>query len=129
VQRVHIMCATDTDNVNAGFFLRDRSWRPSATAVAVMTRVLPNPRLAGVISDGEDGLHVYQFNTGDFADPARDVIMAWNVTGPRDIQLPAPGATEVEVVDMLGHARRMPARQGRLTLTIGPLPVYIRSAQ
>ena len=128
VGRTHIMFTTDTDNFNAGFFLRDNSWRPSATAVAVMTRVLPNPNLVGVISEGDDGYFAYQFNTGDIADAARDVIMAWNVAGPREVTLPV-AMPEVEIIDMLGHVRRGRPLNGQLTLTVGPLPIYIRLAE
>ena len=42
------------DNFNAGFFLRDGTWRPSATAVQTMTRLIPAPRLESIVSDGKD---------------------------------------------------------------------------
>ncbi len=127
VDRVHIMFATDTDNFNAGFFLRDKSWRPSATAVAVMTDVLSNPRLVGALSDGQNGYHAYQFNTGDMADAGRDVIMAWNVAGPQEVELQV-NMPKVEVIEMLGHRRTIESTGGKIKLTVGPLPLYVRQA-
>lgn len=127
VDRVHIMFATDTDNYNAGFFLRDGSWRPSAHAVQTLIRVLPNPRFIEAISDGEDGLYVYRLSPDGKEDSA-PVVMAWNVVGPTTFELPCE-AENVVVTDMLGKSVSINAAEGKLTLEIGPYPVYVRSAK
>ena len=122
VERVHIMFATDTDNYNAGFFLRDGSWRPSAYAVQNMINLMPQPRLIDVLSDGEDGYYAYLFSPD--AQGSAPVLMAWNVAGPRTVQLDLEGLSQVAVQDMLGSERTLQVRQGLLELEIGPYPVY-----
>lgn len=130
VGRVHVMFATDTDNFNAGFFRRDKSWRPSAQAVQTMIRVMPFPKLAGTIHDGQDGWYAWTFRDARSPEPAAPpVTMAFAVAGPRHVELPwaHPGAT---LIDMLGVARQVaakPAGDGTWTLPvdIGPYPVYL----
>jgi len=125
VERVHIMFATDTDNFNGGFFLRDRAWRPSAHAAKTMITLLPRPRLEEALADGADGCSVYRF-TPDLSSRTRQspVVMAWNVAGPKQYRLPWPSATAV-VTDMLGSSREVRASGGTLSLEIGPCPVYV----
>ena len=123
VARVHMMFSTDTDNFNGGFFLRDGTWRPSARAVQTMIRMLPDPRLTGALHDGEAGLHVYTFAPG--AANASEVLMAWNVAGPRAWSWPTT-TRRVRVTDMLGHETEQAAVNGRITLTVGPCPVWIQ---
>lgn len=118
VERVHIMFTTDTDNFNGGFFLRDGAWRPSARAVATMIKVLPNPRLVEVLRDGDDGVFVYRFDTD-----GRDVVMAWTVKGTRTLDVQVRGKRAV-VTDMLGQSTEV-RDEGRATIEIGPLPMYV----
>ncbi len=126
VERVHIMFNTDSDHFNAGFFMTDSVWRPSAKAAATMIKLMPAPKLLNAITDGTDGTFVYEF-AADARDGAKpqNVIMAWNVAGPKTIDLPVP-ADEVTVTDMLGHDQPMTAKNKTLSLPIGPCPVYVR---
>jgi hypothetical protein len=124
VQRVHIMSLNDTDNFNSGFFQRDGSWRPSAQAVRTMIRLMPSPRLLGAVSDGKDGCFAYRFAPGP-DEKAAPVLMAWNVSGPKIVELPI-GAPRATIIDMLGHERTIAVTGGKVRLEIGPLPVYVR---
>ncbi|NIA21258.1 MAG: hypothetical protein GWP05_04650 [Anaerolineaceae bacterium] len=127
VQRVHIMFATDTDNFNGGFFLRDKSWRPSAYAVQNMIRLLPRPKLTKVISDGKDGFYTYSFMADTWALRRRilpPVVMAWNVGGPKTVEIPFPW-TKVTVTDMLGNNKKVVAKDGKVSVEVGPCPIYI----
>jgi hypothetical protein len=124
VPRVHIMSINDTDNFNSGFFQRDGSWRPSAQAVRTMIRLMPSPRLLGAVSDGKDGCFAYRFAPGpDQAAPP--VLMAWNVSGPKIVELPI-GTPRATIIDMLGHEQTIAVTGGKVRLEIGPLPVYVR---
>lgn len=124
VERVHVMFAVDTDNFNGGFFLKDGSWRLSAHAVRTMIHQLPDPKLTGAISDGKNGFFAYTFAPGANPPPPNDTIMAWNVNGPLAVQIPVPTAN-VRVVDMLGHETGHAAKDGKITLTVGPCPIYV----
>jgi len=134
VERVHIMFATDSDNFNAGFFLRDKTWRPSARAVQTMIKIMPFPKLIGAINDGNDGWYAWTFTAdAQSKEAAPPVTMAFNITGPKYVELPwpAPAAT---VVDMLGTTRqidavRAPGGAWTLPVNIGPCPVYLKPAQ
>ncbi|MBN2584149.1 MAG: hypothetical protein JXL80_13885 [Planctomycetes bacterium] len=125
IERVHIMFATDTDNFNGGFFLRDKSWRPQAYAVATMIRTMPNPKLQAAISDGKDGLFAYRFapDAAKAAD-AKPVIMAWNVAGPKTVEIPV-GGPQAKVLDMFGHEKAVEVKDGKATIEVGPCPVYV----
>jgi len=127
VERVHIMFATDTDNFNAGFFLRDKSWRPSAYAVQNMIRLMPNPKLTKVISDGKDGYFAYQLepDTRPIGDRRPMIFtMAWNVAGPKKVELPC-AASKATVIDMFGHRKVTKSTGGKVAVDIGPCPVYV----
>jgi len=126
VDRVHIMFATDTDNFNAGFFLRDGKWRPSATAVQTMIAQMPRPKLQSAISDGTGGYYAYEFVRDTLVDGRPTfVIMAWNVEGPKTVEIPVKGA-KATLVDMLGNEKPLEAKDGKVTVEVGPLPVYVR---
>lgn len=129
VERVHIMFATDTDNFNAGFFLRDGKWRPSATAVQNMINLLPFPRFERAISDGADGYYAYSFfyaRTPTTEQPGdAHVVMAWNVEGPKTVEIPIRGS-KAGLVDMLGNEKPLEVKDGKVTVEVGPLPVYVR---
>ncbi|HUT57702.1 MAG TPA: hypothetical protein VNA25_07605 [Phycisphaerae bacterium] len=125
VRRVHIMFATDTDNFNAGFFLRDKSWRPSAHAVQNMIKLLPLPDMAQAISDGTDGYYAYRMFPHALASMHRNaVIMAWNVEGPKTVAIPVR-SDKVKIVDMLGHEKDAAVADGKVTVEIGPCPIYL----
>jgi hypothetical protein len=126
VERVHIMFATDTDNFNGGFFLRDKSWRPQAYAVQTMIRTLPNPKLLAAVSDGQDGLFIYRLAPDAAkAKGGKPVVMAWNVAGPKTVVIAA--ARTVIVRDMFGHEKNVEAADGKASVEVGPCPVYILS--
>ena len=129
VGRVHIMFATDTDNFNAGFFLRDGTWRPAAKAVETMISLMGTPRLESAISDGKDGYYAYCFYTAAprteiAGDPC--VVMAWNVAGPKTVEIALKRAGKPVLIDMLGNPKLLEAKDGKVTVEVGPLPVYIK---
>ena len=124
VARVHIMSVNDTDNFNSGFFQRDGSWRPSAHAVQTMIQLMPRPRLLAAVSDGEAGYFAYRFAPGKDA-AAAPVVMAWNVSGPKVVELPIK-ASSATVIDMLGHQQTIAVAGDKIRLEVGPLPVYVR---
>lgn len=126
VQRVHIMFATDTDNTNKGVFARDGSWRAAAYAVQTMIRMLPDPRIVSVISDGAEGFYAYQFDPGSTGKETlrSPVVMAWNVAGPKVVDIPCKPGRAV-VTDMLGNSAQHTVEGGVLAIEVGPCPVYI----
>ena len=123
VEKVHVMYVTDSDGFNGGFFLRDGSWRPSAHAVHNMIRLMPRPRLVDVLSDGDNGYYAYVFSPDDELD--HQVLMLWNVAGPRTVTVPVAHAETVTAHDMLGQQRTLEVTEGELELEIGPYPVYM----
>jgi hypothetical protein len=123
VQRVNIMFIVDSDGFNGGFFTRSGKWRPAAYAVQTMIKLMPNPHLTGALSDGEDGCLAYIFNPDSNDNSKSQVIMLWNVAGPRKFTVPCKG--KVKVFDMLGNLLQNKKSDGSLTLQIGPCPVYV----
>ena len=91
-----------------------------------MISLLPNPRLVDSIDDGTDGTYAYAYladeTRGDT--PANRVVMAWNVAGPKTLQI-RDLPEKVAVTDMLGTTQTRTTENGTLTLDIGPFPVYI----
>ena len=130
IERVHIMYVTDADHFNAGFFDKDtKEWRPAAKAVQTMISAMPNPKLSGSFSDGTDGYYAYTYLANEQAgtNTENQVIMAWNLTGPKIVQF--DGLSEkVTVTDMLGTRKTLPTETGSLSIEVGPYPIYIKSA-
>ena len=130
VERVHIMFITDADHFNAGFFTKQtKEWRPAAKAVQTMIAVMPDPKLTGSVHDGEDGCYIYTYlaDAQKESTPDNTVIMAWNVRGPKTVELTGLAA-KVIVTDMLGSSQIRASDQGNLSVLIGPYPVYIQPA-
>jgi len=128
VERCHIMYVSDADNYNAGFFARAGAWRPSAYAAQTMIKIMPNPKLTRVISDGENGYFAYMCDANwswRQDRPPPPVIMAWNVAGPKTVEILNQQA-RVTVTDMLGHSKEVETKGGIVTVQVGPCPVYIQ---
>jgi hypothetical protein len=128
VREADIMYITDADKYNAGFFTRSKVWRPSAYAVQTMIKMLPNPKIRKAISDGVDGYYAYECQADGLAkaSPQGMVTMAWNVAGPKTVEIAVPTA-QAQVVDMLGNEKTLAAKDGKITVEVGPCPVYIRA--
>ena len=128
VREADIMYITDADNYNAGFFTRDKAWRPSAYAVQTMIKLLPNPKIKKAISDGVDGYYSYELQADGLAKESSQslVTMAWNVAGPKTVEI-AVVTPKAQVLDMLGHEKTVAAKDGKITVEVGPCPVYIRA--
>ena len=58
-----------------------------------MINLMPQPRLIDVLRDGEDGYYAYLFPPD--AQGGDPVLMAWNVDGPRTVQIDLQGLDEV----------------------------------
>jgi len=90
-----------------------------------MIALMPFPKILEVIRENEDGIYIYRFNP-DAAKPGNaPVTMAYRVQGPAQVTLPWD-KPEAEVIEMLGGKRVVKAEGGKLSLEIGPLPVYLR---
>jgi len=128
-ERLNFMSIVDTDNCNSGLLNRDGSWRPSAHAVKTMIELMPHPQLIAAEADGADGCYAYWFraNAGG-GDTADRVLMAWKVDGPGTLEVAWPYG-KAKVTDMLGNERIVESHEKRLSVEIGPCPVYIQSGR
>ena len=131
VQRTFYMSLIDTDGVNSGMFNKDRSWRPSANAIARMIQLMPNPKLLEAPIDGKDGVFAYRFKSDiDDADSA-EVLMIWKAQGPATVENPW-SQRPVELIDTYGKTVTPEGVNGPVcveSLEIGPMPVYLRAAR
>ena len=125
VERVHIMHATDTDRFNGGIFTFDGKWRPATYATQFMIKLMPNPKLMGAVHDDEDGLYAYQFDADHTDGHAKQVLMTWDVTGPKTVDLPVSGDGQATVFDMVGNGKTVDIVDGKVRVKIGPCPVYV----
>ena len=127
VERLFIMHMYDSDGFNGGFFERGTmEWRPLAHAVQNLIRLMPDPKLIGAQSDGQDNTYIYEF-TADHFDPDSDkVIAVWNVVGPTEVVVDV-GTTEPEVTlyDLVGNTMQTTVHEGTITIEAGPYPVLI----
>ena len=128
VPRVTNMFLSDTDGYNGGFFARDHAARPSAKAVKTMIALLPHPKLTAVLAEVTDGVYAYRFDPDTRKTGDAPVVMAWRVGGPKKITLDWP-AKQAAAVDMFGQPLPATVRNGKLTVEVGPCPVYIRSGK
>jgi len=125
VGRVHNMFITDSDNYNGGLIGRDGKLRTSGKAVEHIIDLMPHPKLLEVLHEADDGMYVYRFG-GDSRLGADQVplTMAWRVGGPKTITLDWEG-DQAAVVDMLGNKQTVKLEDGKVTIEVGPLPVYV----
>jgi len=128
VERVHIMHLHDTDNYNSGLMPRESlEWRPAAHAIKNIVDRMPNAKLAGAQADGQDGLYIYEFIGDHTKGKAADTVVAWNLEGPKDVLIELPGnRRSVTVYDMVGNEKTVPVQNGKVSLQVGPYPLYIQ---
>ena len=129
VERLNFMSVVDTDNCNSGLLNRAGSWRPSAHAVKTMIDLMPHPQLIAAEADGADGRYALWFRANAQAGDAADrVLVAWKVDGPGTLEIAWPHA-KAKVTDMLGKERVIESMENRLSVEIGPCPVYVQPAK
>ncbi len=133
IGRITPMHIVDADGHNGGIFNRTKAWarddakpfRPVAYAIQNMIRLMPNPKLVRIISDGDEGYFAYEFVTDKLDPDAGTAVMAWKVTGRgRNVRIPVPYATAV-VTDMLGTSETVDVQSGTVSVEVGPYPVYV----
>lgn len=132
VERVHVMHMHDTDNYNSGLVNRETlAWRPAAKAIQNITTLMPNPKLTGAVSDGKDGVYVYEFIADHKAKKKKKVIVAWSVLGPREIKIKDPEGNRYAVAtDMVGNRKQIPyASDEAMHVEIGPYPIYLETVE
>lgn len=130
VDRVYLMHLHDTDNYNSGLMSREGfEWRPVAHAIKNITTLLPNPKLTGAQSDGEDDTYIYDFIADHKKGNQTDTVVAWNVLGPKEVKIKIPGGkATAKVYDIVGNEKTISARAGdTVTLEVGPYPIYIQA--
>ncbi len=123
VERITTMYIMDTDNCNPGFVNYDGSWRPAAYAVKNLIDILPDPKLLGVIYDGEDYRRFAYRIESEVG--GEEVIVAFTAKYPEVIDIPWEGA-EAKLTDMMGTTKVVPVTDGVLHVEAGIYPVYIR---
>ena len=128
VTQVQIMYITDItygpdgSRRSFGFFTARGKWREQARATQVMIALIPDPRKeAKILSEEPGGVWAYRFKGRN----GWPIIMAWHTgegTVEREFDAEGHGAT---VVQMLGKNTQVPARDGKVKVTLGEAPVYI----
>lgn len=95
--------------------------RPAAPAFAAQSLLLDGHKSAGAI----------EWLGGDswgyaFEQPGDIVLALWDFGAkPKTVTIPV-GARQVRVYDWMGNERTEPAKQGNVSLTLGPEPIYVR---
>ncbi len=124
VERLSLMSLVDTDSFNSGMLNKDGSRRITGDAVANMVRVLPHPKLVGAKSDGTDGVFIYEFQSDANGSDSRNVFMAWQAEGESSYPMDWP-TSHATMVSLTGKITKLPASEGKITIPLSPLPVYI----
>ena len=92
--------------------------------------MMPNPKILEAISDGTDGYYAYAFDPDALSprkSPPPPVLMVWNVAGPKTVDLPySRTGAKATVTDMLGNSKEVPVKDGKITVEVGPCPIYVR---
>lgn len=135
VERHFPMSIVDTDGFNSGFLTKNGEFRDSAKAVRNMIDLMPHPKLIEVVADGENGVFIYRFDP-DVKDPDdRPVTMAWSIELNKH-RWPLFGTGKglfekqaVEAITMLGEQQIVEPDEGDTYFELGPVPVYLRTAQ
>ncbi|WP_309380523.1 hypothetical protein [Cerasicoccus frondis] len=128
VERVFIMHLHDTDTYNGGLITRaEFEWRPVAYAIQNITTQMPNPKLTGAQSDGEDNTFIYEFIADHKTSNATDTIVAWNVLGPKQVDIAVNTSGQVSIYDLVGNEKQLPVKNGKVSVEVGPYPIYIKT--
>jgi len=134
VERLSLMSLVDTDGVNFGLMDRDRTWRPSAHAVATMIALMPHPQLVHVLHDGENGVYVYEIKTNAHEPSSSNVFVAWAVR-PQETPISVHWVgQQLAVFDQYAADYRLvdgnPALDTQtLEIVLGPQPIYLKTME
>ena len=125
VEAVDVMFISDADNFNGGFFSIDGSkWYQQAHAVKNLAGIMPNPRITGVISDGDNGYYAYTFKSDVKNTSSPVVTVVWKVNNHVNVTIPC-AAGIYTITDMTGSVIEVTNTGSGITVEAGPCPVYI----
>ncbi len=98
--------------------------KPSYIALATLTRVLDLAKYNRFLHTGSHGLHAMEFSVGDDF-----VTVFWTTRGSVETRLHPDGNGEIVQTDLMGRESKRTAENGRLSLSVGESPVFVRTPQ
>jgi hypothetical protein len=106
------------NGVQFGLLHKDLSPRPAMIALAVAANVLGEAKYVGCCPALPRGVEAHVFDTGE-----KTVAVIWS-DRPQTVDLPV-GASEVEVINLVGARSRRESVAGRLRLDVGRAAQYV----
>ncbi len=115
---VFVLCDYMENGIQFGLIHKDLSPRPAWVALVAAARVLGEARYLGRWAIDAAGIEAYLFNSG------QEIVAALWASESRNIEVDL-ASDAVTVVDLLGRARTVKTRQGRLRLTVDRAAQYV----
>lgn len=127
VQRLYFMHLFDSDGFNGGFLVRGSlDWRLSARAIHNLNRLLPAPKVLESIEDGDRHSYILKLDSSSNKEEKEIVYAIWTVAGTAEIQIHTPFDSAL-VIDMVGNRKPIKTEQGKITVTAGTYPLFLKS--
>jgi hypothetical protein len=102
---------------------------PAALALRTREAMVLGRHYTGTLDFGPDGNRIFMALRYEGTDGSTIVLRQLGAAEEPALRLGVRGGEEVEVVDSFGNRRRLPVREGTLTLQVPLLPVYLRLAK
>ncbi len=94
--------------------------KPLVNAMATCVQMLEGTNPRRRLRDLGDDVWAYAF-----AREGKTVTAVWTAAGTRRVALPVARERTVEIVDFMGHGRRVAVSDGRVQVEAGEAPVYV----
>ena len=101
---------------------------PHPVALALRTReaMVRGRRYAGTLDFGRNGNRIFLGLRYQGGDGSTVVLRQYGAAAEPSIELGIRGGATLEVVDSFGNRRKIPVRDGKVTLKVALLPIYLR---
>ncbi|MEE8451367.1 MAG: glycosyl hydrolase [Thermoguttaceae bacterium] len=101
---------------------------PHPVALALRTReaMVRGRRYAGTLDFGPNGNKIFLGLQYEGSDGSTVVLRQYGAATEPSIELGVRGTATLEVVDSFGNRRKVPVRDGKVTLKVPLLPIYLR---
>jgi len=107
----------------------DSGPHPAALALRTREAMVLGRKFAGALDFGPNGNRIFLALRYVGTDGSTILLRQYGAAADPQLELGAKGGTTLEVVDSFGNSQALPIRQGKVTLTVPLLPIYLRLAK
>lgn len=99
---------------------------PAALTLRTRDAMVHGRRFAGTLDFGPSGNQIFFGLRYEGADDSTITLHQYGAVADQPLEMELKGGEAVDLVDSFGNSSQVTSKNGKLSITVGPLPIYLR---